>query len=173
MDLKNESKLLRLRNTFDKNYKITRLYANYLEKAPTFISRDMIDELCSDGALDIKSAITALVCEIIGLDFENPVDRELMRDYVAPSVRILDSRRYTEDAYYKNVKIQNKTVGNWEFRREAYPAFRAPTSGCLPSLIRLRIVLTACFCGIPTELNLLRRRYMSLSITLFDNGWYI
>ena len=56
MDLKNESKLLRLRNTFDKNYKITRLYANYLEKAPTFISRDMIDELCSDGALDIKSA---------------------------------------------------------------------------------------------------------------------
>ena len=125
MDLKNESKLLRLRNTFDKNYKITRLYANYLEKAPTFISRDMIDELCSDGALDIKSAITALVCEIIGLDFENPLDRELMRDYVAPSVRILDSRRYTEDAYYKNVKIQNKTVGSWEFRREAYPAFRA------------------------------------------------
>lgn len=125
MEAKDKVKLERLRDTFDNNYKITRLYAAYLEHMPELITEDMMRELTDGGELSKLDALTALVCEILGLDFERREDRVLIRDYVTPSVRLLTPERYTEDAYYKNVKIENKKIGNWEFRRESYPPYRA------------------------------------------------
>ena len=65
------------------------------------------------------------MCEILGLDFENRDDRFLIMNYITPSIRLLDKRRYTEDGYYRNIKIENKKIGSWEFRRESYKPYRA------------------------------------------------
>ena len=125
MNSRDKILISRLRDTFDKNYKITRLYTAYLEHFPELIKTEMVNTLCHEGELEKIEAVRALVCEILGLDFEHKEDRELIRDYITPSVRLLDARRYTEDSYYKNIKIENKLIGNWEFRRETYPAYRA------------------------------------------------
>ncbi len=125
MNYTDRERLSRLRRTFDKNYEITRLYSAYLEKCPDSITEEMIDTLCEGGELSTREAIAALVCEILGLNFEKADDRELIKNYVTPSIRILDTAKYTEDAYYKNIKIENKKIGNWEFRREAYKPYRA------------------------------------------------
>ncbi len=125
MKYTDKERLLRLRHTFDNNYKITRLYSLYLERFPEAITADMVDTLCQSCDIEKADAVSALVCEILGLDFEKDDDRFLIRNYITPSIRLLDAKRYTEDKYYKNIKIENKKIGSWEFRRESYKPYRA------------------------------------------------
>ncbi len=116
----------RLSDTFSRNFRITNLYATYLERFPNVITEEMIDLLCGDGSLDKADAIPALLGEIFGLDTEQSAeDRALMRDYIIPSVRILNSKKYTENPYYKNIKLDNVSNGEWEIRRECYEPYRA------------------------------------------------
>lgn len=101
------------------------MYAWYLEVCPEVICKEMIDELTSDGTIDKKSAIVAILSEIFSLDMEKGVyDRRMIRDYITPSVRILDPKKYTENPYYKNIRIENVKDGSWEFKKERYPAYR-------------------------------------------------
>ena len=122
-------KVERLRRTFDLNYRLTRLYATYLEHFPELITPDMIHELCSDGRITEKDAIVAILCEAFGLDDKNSDDRALMRGYIRPSVTILDAKRYTENKYYKNIKLENVRDGHWEIKQEYYEPYRAVIAG--------------------------------------------
>ena len=125
MNYLDKERLQKLRHTFDCNYKITQLYSLYLERFPEAITAEMVNSLTESCDISVKDALTALICEILGLDFENDADRFLIRNYITPSVRVLDAKRYTEDKYYKNIKIESKKIGNWEFRRESYKPYRA------------------------------------------------
>ena len=118
--------LSRLRDTFDKNYEITRLYAAYLESCPTAINAEMIDTLTEDGSITKKEAIVALLSEIFGIDFDRSLrDRELIKDYLTPSVRLLDAKKYENDPYYKNIHLENIKGENWEIQWESYAPYRA------------------------------------------------
>ena len=125
-----KEKVERLRHTFDLNYKVTKFYSLYLEHYPEFITSEIIDELCSDGRISKTEAITALLCEAFGLDDSRGGDeRKLIREYIRPSVRILDAKRYTENKYYKNIIIDNVTDGSWELKKEFYEPYRAVVAG--------------------------------------------
>ncbi len=118
-------KIDRLCDTFRRNFRITGLYSVYLERFPDIINEKIISELCGDGSIAPIDAIPALLGEIFGLDTDNSSeDRILMRDYIIPSVRILDAKKYTENPYYKNIKLPDVKIGAWEFRNEIYPAYR-------------------------------------------------
>ena len=130
MDFKNKEKLSRLKATFDLNFKLTNLYALYLERFPEIITKDMIDTLTSDGDISEKEALVALLSEIFALDdAKGGTDRRLIRDYISKSVRILDSEKYKNNPYYKNIRIENLKDGEWEFRLESYEAYRAVIVG--------------------------------------------
>ena len=108
------------------NFQLTRLYKSYLEKCPEIITARLVDELCADGVFTKEEGIAALLSEIFGIDSERSAsDRRFLRDYVAPSIRILDTERYKSDPYYKNVKIKNVKDGRWELRWESYAPYRA------------------------------------------------
>ena len=125
MDFKDKSKLERLKQTFSDNFDITKMYAWYLEHCPEVINADMIDELTSDGSINVQSAVVAILSEVFSLDADRGAyDRHLIRKYLSPSVRILDAKRYTENPYYKNIKIPEIRDGRWELKHECYPAFR-------------------------------------------------
>ncbi len=118
-------KLKRLRQTFDRNYRVTQLYSTYLERFPELITREAVDTLTADGAIDETSAIGALLSVAFGLDTEqNAEDRVLARDYIWPSVRILDPARYYNDPYYRTVRIPDTAIGRISFKNECYPAYR-------------------------------------------------
>ena len=126
MTLADKEKIERLNLTFDLNYKITALYANYLNIYPEIITEEMMNELCADGDITKKEAIVALLCELFGLDDANGgIERKLIRDYITPSVRILDINKYTENPYYKNVGFDDVQDGAWEIKWEYYPPYRA------------------------------------------------
>lgn len=116
----------RLCETFHLNFKITKLYAYYLENFPAIITPDMINSITEDGSISISDAIPALLSEIFGLDpYANTEHRRLMHEYIMPSVRILDKNKYTENPYYKNIKLPDIKDENWEFKNESYAAYRA------------------------------------------------
>jgi len=119
-------KLKRLEVTFELNFRLTRLYATYLEHFPELITEEMISTLKDGTDLSSKEAIVAILCEAFGLDMDNgSLERRFIREYVTPSARILDAKRYTENPYYKNIRIDNVTDGSWSLKRESYPPYRA------------------------------------------------
>ncbi len=119
-------KLGNLFDTFRTNFKVSQLYAAYLEHCPEAITKEMIDILTEDGRITASDAIAALISEMFGLDTDSKAeDRLIVREYIMPSIRILDTRRYTENPYYKNIKLPDVKDGSWEFRNEKYKAYRA------------------------------------------------
>ena len=117
-------KLDRLNKTFERNFRVTRMFAEYLERYPEVITKEMIDTLTQDGSITKSEALVALLSEIFALDFEKAEDRKIIRDYLTPSVRILDKNKYTSNAYYKNIRLEEIKDGAWEIRQEEYPAYR-------------------------------------------------
>ena len=125
MDIRDREKWKRLEKTLELNFRLTRLYANYLEHYNEIINADMIDALCGDGEIDVKDGLVAILCQIFGLDIDGtPDERVLIRDYVTPSVRVMDAERYRSNPYYRNIKIPEIKKGRWELKRESYPAYR-------------------------------------------------
>ncbi|MBQ3015753.1 MAG: hypothetical protein IJD79_03125 [Clostridia bacterium] len=119
-------KLERLFDTFHSNFRLTQLYAAYLERFPEIITKDMIDSVTEGGLITAEDAIAAILSELFALDTEKDEDdRRFFRNYVLPSVRILTAERYTSNPYYKNIKLPDVKRGSWEFKNESYKPYRA------------------------------------------------
>ena len=115
----------RLISTVRRNFRITYLYKLYLEKYPELITSEMIELLTADGDISIEEAISALLSEAFNLDFDDAEDRRIIMDYLTPSIRLLDKRKYEENPYYKNINLSDLTEGRWEIRNEEYKPYRA------------------------------------------------
>ena len=115
----------RLFDIFKRNFKVTQLYAEYLERYPEVITEEMVNTLTEDGEITREEAIVALLSEIFALDFGNAEDRRIIRDYLTKSVRLLDKNRYVDNPYYKNVNPEPLIDGNWEIRWEEYKPYQA------------------------------------------------
>lgn len=134
MNEKDTARLLRLRNTFDKNYAITGYYARYISSFPELITREMVDTLTADGSITRTDAVAAILAEIFGLDIDKDSgdDKSLIMDYIYPSIRFPDAKNYVENPYYKKIAPRETvTDGDVEFRWEYYPPYRAAISGDL------------------------------------------
>ena len=126
MNYTDRERVKRLAGVFDGNYRISNLYSTYLERFPEFISADMVDALTEDGRISKKEGVCALLEVAFALNSEKDAsDRSFVRKYITPSVRILDTKRYTENPYYKNIKIGNIKDGEWELKNEYYPPYLA------------------------------------------------
>ena len=126
MTFADKEKMKRLKATFDANFRLTNMYAQYLERYPDVITAEMINELCDGTDITVKEALVALLCEIFALDDgRGGEERRLIRDYITPSVRVLDTSKYTENPYYKNIAPKAKSLGACEIKWEYYPPFRA------------------------------------------------
>ena len=125
MTYQDKIKTENLFSVFEDNFRVTRLYADYLTSFPEIITSDMIAAFTESG-IELEYAISALLSEIFALDTENSADgKRILRNYIIPSIRILDAKRYTENPYYKNIKLPDVKLGTWEFKNEAYAPYRA------------------------------------------------
>lgn len=124
MNFKDNVKLSRLFERFELNYRLTHLYSEYLSYFPNSITKNIIDAVRADSDLTVEEAIIACLTELFGLSYDRVEDRALIRDYLPRSVKVLDPKRYTEDPYYKNIKIENKKIGAFELRQESYKPYR-------------------------------------------------
>lgn len=126
---RDKEKIARLSDVFDRNFKITRLYASYLERFPEAITKEMIDTVCEGGDITPEAALVGILSELFGLDIDRAEDRRLILDYLTPSVRLFDARKYYENPYYKNIRIENVKEEGWELRQESYLPYRGVIAG--------------------------------------------
>ncbi len=118
-----------IKKIFKQNFRLTRLYAMYLENVPDVITEELITDITKDG-IDTPDAVSAVLSELFGLDLDNSAeDRQLFRDYLCPSVRILDPKKYTDNPYYKNIKLKEAKLGEWEIKKEVYKPYRGVIAG--------------------------------------------
>lgn len=123
---KDFEKLKHLRHVYDRNYRVTQLYSTYLNRFPTLLTKEAVDALTEDGRIGEEEAIGALLTVAFGLDTEhNTDDRIIERDYIHPSVRLLDAQKYYNDPYYRTVHIPDTAVGRISFKNECYEPYRA------------------------------------------------
>lgn len=130
MTYSDKEKLQRLHTVFDTNFKVTQLYANYLNIYPEMITDGMMRELCDGTDITEKEALVALLSELFGLDDERGgIERKIIRDYLSVSVRLMDVKKYTENPYYKKIAPKEAKDGAFEIKWEYYPPYRAAISG--------------------------------------------
>ncbi len=125
MNSSEKAKIERLFDTYRRNFTFSHMQNRYLTLCPEAIRSDMIDELMRDADIGKKEAIEAYLSGIFGLDYDNAEDRVFIKEYLPACVRLLDTKRYTDNPYYKNVKPSPKSFGRWDLRYEKYPPYRA------------------------------------------------
>ena len=126
-----QEKLNRLCHTMQNNRRLMRLYSAYLSDTPCLVSKEMVEELCSSCGVFPAYAYASCLSAFFGLDTEHSAeDRRFEREYLFPSVKQLDPKKYTENPYYRSIRMpESETQGNWELRQETYPACRAFVCG--------------------------------------------
>ena len=112
----------RLNSTLNQNYRQTQLYSALLERGNDIINAETVG-LLTDGETSEKDAVVALLTEMFSLDYDVAEDRKFILSYLTPSVRKMDPTSYTENPYYKNIKIDNVKDGRWELREESYAPY--------------------------------------------------
>lgn len=107
------------------SYRLMNMCKEYLERYPTLLNKEIVEELMSECELTGEEAITALLTSVFSLDYEDEEDRYLIRHLLPRAVRVLDTKKYTENEYYRRVAPGACKINNWEIRWESYPAYRA------------------------------------------------
>ena len=127
---KDFDKLKRLRSVFDRNYRWTHLLSDLLSYAPAIITKEMVDTLTEGTDFSKEDAVRALLSEVLGLrPEENAEDRILQREYLFPAVRVYAPSRYENDSYVKRIAGKEIKLGNWEYKMQTYPPYRAAVAG--------------------------------------------
>lgn len=92
--------------------------SNYLNNYSDFITADMVGKISKDYDLDTNTSYQILLSQALDLDRELEHD---LREIVKP----LDINKYTNNPYYKNIKLDNVTHNDWQFQLMKYKPYEA------------------------------------------------
>ena len=107
--------------TQEKNDRVTRLLARYLNEIPRFVTRRMVRDLARKVGISEEIAYRTLFSAAIGLDTaSNTADRQLEKEYLATGLRPLDPSEWNADAYLQTISFPAAKDGNWTFCTETY-----------------------------------------------------
>ena len=120
--------LLTANNTYNEasNQRLFKVLSVYLNLAPDYIDRSMIEEItCGDVNSD-EFAFANLAATACGLDiYENAKDKTFFRSHFLPAFKKLDISPYLKNEYYNNIKFLNGSLGKWTFETRVCKAYEA------------------------------------------------
>ncbi len=123
MDKQNLKKLEEIYLRQEKNLLVFSQIASYLNNAPCTITKELIEEItCGNKALEEYSY--AMFISNIFTD-DDKLANELLKEYYIKSVKCLNEKEYTENPYYKSIKIPNKKIGKWTLGYQDYQPYEA------------------------------------------------
>lgn len=107
------------------NFEVIGMIAHYLIEHSDFINQGMIDELVCTG-VSSEDAFFFLFCGACGLDIvDNKKDLDLANRYFKEGISKLNVKEYISNPYYKNIKVKEEKIGNWEFKYKKYKPYEA------------------------------------------------
>lgn len=96
---------------------MTRL-SQYLNNNPSYITKDMVAEITEYG-INEEEAIRILLSSILGL-YE---DKNIMDLYFKYMIKKLDIKKYINNPYYKNIRLDNIFSEKWEVKTLLYKPY--------------------------------------------------
>ncbi len=113
-----------LSRIMDDNDAVVRLFSEYINLHPRFLTREMVEELARECDVDTDTAFRTLFAAACGLDTtEDRHHRALERDYLHRGLRRLDPQPYRDDAYVKSIRFPTATCGKWELCEHSYAPY--------------------------------------------------
>ncbi len=108
------------------NQRLFKVLSIYLNLAPDYIDRSMIEEITCGNADGEEFAFANLAATACGLDiYENTDDKAFFRSHFLPCFKKLDVTPYLQDAYYQNIKFPDGCKGKWTFETRLCKAYEA------------------------------------------------
>ena len=99
------------------NNDLVRLFSLYLNLMPDAIDGKTVDELSKECHISRAEAYAQYLAAMAGLDTAG-VDKPFFRHWLLPAIHELDPVPYTNDPYFKNIKIPHDVRGKWELKTE-------------------------------------------------------
>ena len=107
------------------NFEVIGIIANYLINHSDFINEEMVNSLIKEG-FSKEDAFFYLFCEVCGLNIvDDEHDLDLVMRYFKKAIKRLDKNHYINNPYYKNIKVNEEKMDNWEFKYEKYKPYEA------------------------------------------------
>lgn len=108
------------------NYKVLVMLSKYLNNAPDFIQKEIVDEIVAQCHVTSEYAFTVLLAAACGLNTdENRQDAQIFNQYFIPIVHQLDRLEYYRNPYYKDIKIPDIKIGRSELKNISYKPYEA------------------------------------------------
>ena len=108
------------------NRRIFKLLSVYLNLAPDYIERSMIEQITCGDSFGVEFAFANLAATACGLDiYSNPSDKAFFRSHFLPVFKKLDIEPYLNDPYYKNIRFPEGECGRWTFRTQICKEYEA------------------------------------------------
>lgn len=121
-----DEKVKRIAEIREMNSEVIGMYANYLIEHPCFITKELVHDIINDCNVSEEYAYFVLLAAACGIDMENNErDAQITRSYFIPSIKILETKTYRENSYYKNIIIPEIKFGDWELKYEKYQPYEA------------------------------------------------
>ena len=108
------------------NYRAGWLAADYLNETPRAITPELLRSVLPEGAdaATEEYVYTALLAGFLGLDPEtSEEDRFIEMLYLRPGVRRLETARYLDNPYYRNIRIPALDQGGWSLAWQTYAPY--------------------------------------------------
>ena len=107
-------------NTF--NNELLTVISKFLTYDSNIINKKIIDDFKKETGLSNDDAYKYLISSCLD---EIGNNKNNFKDYVFNKVKILDQKDYFNNPYYKNIKIKNQKILNWELKELCYDSFES------------------------------------------------
>ena len=104
------------------NTRLAQLYSLYMNLSPRVLDAELVEPLAKDCGISRAEAFANCLAAYFDLDAAG-ADRIFFRYWLLPSIEEQTPTLYTEDAYFKNIKIPADVRGKWEFKEEFLAPF--------------------------------------------------
>ena len=108
------------------NERALQLVSFYLNFFPDSVEANAINAITNGDSAFNDQAFSAIMAAACGLDaYGNADDKFIYKKYFIPMVKGLPIAEYTENPYYKRIKLPNESFGKWRLETKSYAPFEA------------------------------------------------
>lgn len=105
------------------NYRVFALLSRYLNDAPDSITKEEIENIMQFG-VSAEYAFAAILAAQSGMDIaDDETDKTLFNHYFTKMIHRLDTNVYTQNPYYRHIKIPTIKAGSSELKYESYKPY--------------------------------------------------
>lgn len=116
-------RLEEIKRIFDENTLVLEQCVAYLNNTPCLMTREQMEQITS-GEKSLEQSSFALF--LANVFFENQdLASYFYKEYYSKGVKKLNTVDYTQNPYYKNVKIPQAQIGTWTLKNQKYEPYEA------------------------------------------------